>query len=312
MTPTPDDSLLIIGDANLDFALRVGRYRSEKEHTGPTLATTYEDLECLQDRYPGVLNRIDELSQLMVTTDHSVDCTCMEKLNGPFDLIVYNFPHAGRPDKLKSLRGGDGHPWIKWRHNNLMTFFFRASRQVLNEKGRVCVATGARSHCCNEEDLMIAAKMSGFSLQLKSSLALWTLGNYKRSYGDWRDDEGEEKVEFEGSGNTYRSQDQRQEMVYTFEMQDCEYDDLTVVEAPKVEDVAPHTVSCCCGLVCPPGAKRSHQTKGGHFSTLDKEHKENDKNTPEGKEAHEEAVWNALMDAVMNGQEAMRRHTMGD
>ena len=94
-----------------------------------------------------------KLESLLVTVLHSVDCTAMEGVPGKFDVIYYNFPHAGRPEMLKSLKGGDGHPWVKWRHNNLMAFFFRDSRTVLSERGRVCVATGQKSHCCSGSDL---------------------------------------------------------------------------------------------------------------------------------------------------------------
>ena len=47
--------------------------------------------------------------------------------------------------QVKCVKGGDGHPWLLWRHKNLMLLFFRSVYRVLSDTGRICVSTGIRS-----------------------------------------------------------------------------------------------------------------------------------------------------------------------
>lgn len=221
-------------------------------------------------------------------------------LGRKFDLVIFNFPHAGKPDKLKSLMGGDGHPWLQWRHKNLMVLFFRAVRSVLNPHGRVVVSTGINSFCVSERDLDYSSRLSGFAQISRQRFGAWKHCNYDRAYGDYRDNK---ETGQEMPANGYRGQAKANEITFCWEMVDMELPELQLVEAPAAKDVAKEVVSCSCGLLVPPECKNRHTrehfgARAGHQECFGDE--------------HEQKVWQTLFDATMNGQEGMRRYILGD
>ena len=47
----PTAVAVIFGDANLSFAVKLARHREALGHVGRVIATTFETLECLRERY---------------------------------------------------------------------------------------------------------------------------------------------------------------------------------------------------------------------------------------------------------------------
>merc|ERR1719281_2273409 len=53
----------VFGDANLTFALKLARHRKALGHVGRVIATTFEDLDTLKERYKeigGIIKELDE------------------------------------------------------------------------------------------------------------------------------------------------------------------------------------------------------------------------------------------------------------
>jgi hypothetical protein len=294
--PRSEDNVLIVGDARLAFAQLIGKHRREKGHIGVTCASTYEDNETLLRRYPGIEKTIADLEVNDVFVHHELDCTWLEsKLTFVPDLIYFNFPHAGKPDKVKGIRG-DGHPWLLWRHKNLMLLFFRASYLALAPGGRVCVSTGVRSWCCSEQDLRLASRMSGFAEIHREVFFKFPLGHYQRSFGDWRDD-GRNIT-----GNVYPEQDKNNEVIFTFQRTEHDIPALPLWDPPPVDSVADEVVTFKCGVMAPKDQKWALQSQKG--ATGDYEEMKG--------EDHKRVIWECMYDEVMNGQEGMRRKAMGE
>merc|ERR1719498_185398 len=91
----------VFGDANLSFSLKLARHRKELGHVGRLIATTFENLETLRERYTEIDETIKELEEHFAEVYHEVDCTRiavdprfkgMEESLGD---VYYNFPHSG-------------------------------------------------------------------------------------------------------------------------------------------------------------------------------------------------------------------------
>jgi hypothetical protein len=277
-------------------------------HVGLTCASTYEDQACLIQRYPEIVNRIEELQDLGTTVINGLDCTWLDgKLDFAPDLVYFNFPHAGKPDKVKCVKGGDGHPWLLWRHKNLMLLFFRSVYRVLSESGRICVSTGIRSWCCSADDLATASRMSGcleIHRELFGKFANSTMGDYQRSYGDWRDDKtgvGSTSQQ-DMPTNSYPQQNKENEFIFTFAKTDGPFPALPLWEAPEPKQIKDAVISCRCGILAPPHVKGKF---GEHFAAS------GDHAEVKGEE-HEKNIWECMYEAVMNGQDGMRRHALGE
>merc|ERR1719450_406810 len=115
----------VFGDANLSFALGLARHRKALGHVGRVVATTFENLETLQERYKEIDETIANLEELYAEVLHCVDCTRVaidsrfDSMKGTLGAVYYNYPHAG------AVAGFfDGHPVVNWRHENLMRLFF--------------------------------------------------------------------------------------------------------------------------------------------------------------------------------------------
>eukprot|EP00928_Gymnodinium_smaydae_P012072 TRINITY_DN14398_c1_g1_i2.p2 TRINITY_DN14398_c1_g1~~TRINITY_DN14398_c1_g1_i2.p2 ORF type:complete len:483 (+),score=126.04 TRINITY_DN14398_c1_g1_i2:115-1563(+) len=136
----------VFGDANLTFSLNLARQRKAFGHVGRVIATTFETLPILQERYKEIVETIRELEAHFAEVYHGVDCTRIALdsrlggLAGSLGAVYYNFPHAGAV-------GGffDGHPVVNWRHENLMRLFFRALRSFVQENGIVKVASNSQA-----------------------------------------------------------------------------------------------------------------------------------------------------------------------
>merc|ERR1712232_673708 len=143
---------------------------------------------------------------------HNVDCTRLgvdprfQGKGGKFGAVYYNFPHAG------AVRGFfDGHPFVQWRHANLMRLFFRALRGFVKMGGSVKVASNSRATGVRFSDIIEGAKASEFTHNETFPFLEWRLSGYRRSYGDRRD-----AVKRPEEGEVYNDQRGHSDMVYCF------------------------------------------------------------------------------------------------
>merc|ERR1740123_2104703 len=179
---------LIFGDANLSFALKLARHRKGLGHVGRVIATTFENIETLRERYKEIDETIKSLEDLYAEVWHGVDCTRIavdpkfEGLENTFGAVYYNFPHAG------AVRGFfDGHPLVNWRHENLMRLLFRALRSFVKPGGSVKVASNSSAVGVRYSYIIDGAAQNEFVHVETIPFLDWSLRRYMRSYGDRRD-----------------------------------------------------------------------------------------------------------------------------
>lgn len=202
----------VFGDANLSFALNLVRHRKALGHVGRVIATAFESLEVLRERYSEIDETIAELEKHFSEVYHEVDCTRIavhaqfKNLERSLGAVYYNFPHAGAV-------GGffDGHPLVNWRHENLMRLFFRALRAYVQPGGIVKVASNQGAVGVRYSYIICSAVENEFRHIETVPFLQWSLHRYGRSYGDRRDtyrrpDEGE----------GYNVQRAEKDMVYVF------------------------------------------------------------------------------------------------
>merc|ERR1712232_1169844 len=179
---------LVCGDANLTFSLNLAEHRHALGHSGTTVATTFEKLETLRERYTEIDKTVEKLKSLGCEVVHDVDGTRLkvdDRFNDreeKFGAAYYNFPHAGVVQGFF-----DGHPFVRWRHENLMTLFFTALRSFVKPGGIVKVASNSGATGVRYSDIMLGAKMSEFEHVETFPFLDWILRRYGRSYGDRRD-----------------------------------------------------------------------------------------------------------------------------
>merc|ERR1712032_449920 len=95
---------------------------------------------------------------------------------GKFGAVYYNFPHAG------AVKGFfDGHPFVRWRHENLMHLFFRALRSFVKPGGSVKVSSNSHAKGVRYSDIMAAASKSEFVHIETMPFLEWQLRSYRRS-----------------------------------------------------------------------------------------------------------------------------------
>merc|ERR1712137_699724 len=143
---------------------------------------------------------------------HGVDCTRIavdsrfEGHEESFGAVYYNFPHAG------AVRGFfDGHPLVRWRHENLMRLFFRALRAFVKPGGSVKVSSNMSAVGVRYSDIIGAATENEFVHVETVPFKEWILHRYLRAYGDRRD-----AIRRPGEGTGYTSQRADADMVYSF------------------------------------------------------------------------------------------------
>merc|ERR1719281_1639120 len=136
----------VFGDANLTFALKLAAHRTALGHVGRVVATTFEELPTLRERYKEIDQSIKMLEEQYAEVYHGVDCTRIaidprfKGMEQTLGAVYYNFPHSG------AIQGFfDGHPVVNWRHENLMRLFFRALRSFVKPGGSVKVASNSNA-----------------------------------------------------------------------------------------------------------------------------------------------------------------------
>jgi len=207
----PIADALVVGDANLTFAILLAQHRKALGHVGRIVATTFEKIETLRERYTEIDETIQILEDHMAEVLHDVDCTRLAvdprfKEMEKFGAVYYNFPHAG---VVKGFY--DGHPFVRWRHENLMQLFFRALRAFVKPGGIVKVSSNSSAMGVRYSDIILAAEGNEFKHVETLPFLEWTLRGYRRSYGDRRDTERRPD-----DGEIYRAQKANSDMVYAF------------------------------------------------------------------------------------------------
>lgn len=187
---------LVVGDANLTFSALLANHREGLGHVGRLVATTFETIETLRERYTEIDQTIKSLEDKMSEVLHNVDATRLavdprfKGMENKFGAVYYNFPHAGVVQGFF-----DGHPFVRWRHENLMHLFFRALRSFVKKSGIVKVASNAFATGVRYSDIVIGAQKSEF-VHVETFPFL-----------EWQRPE---------DGEIYRSQRAQSDMVYCF------------------------------------------------------------------------------------------------
>lgn len=205
----------VFGDANLSFAVKLAKHRKALGHVGRVIATTFETLDCLRERYPEIDQTIKILEDHYAEVYHGVDCTRIavdprfKGMEDSLGAVYYNFPHAGAVSGFF-----DGHPCVNWRHENLMRLFFRALRSFVKPGGLIKVASNKGAVGVRYSYIIGSAVENEFSHVETVPFLDWHLHRYGRSYGDKRD-----AYRRPGQGEGYNVQRADSDMVYTFEYQ---------------------------------------------------------------------------------------------
>merc|ERR1719310_1766478 len=179
----PAADALVIGDANLTFSKLLAKHRKALGHYGRVVATTFEKIETLRERYQEIDQTVKILEDHEAEVLHDVDGTRLAVdprfvgMEGTFGAVYYNFPHAG------AIKGFfDGHPFVRWRHENLMTLFFRALRSFMKPGGSVKVSSNANATGVRYTDILAGAEMSEFEHVETVPFQEWCLRDYGRAY----------------------------------------------------------------------------------------------------------------------------------
>mmetsp|Transcript_37450 Transcript_37450/g.67707 ORF Transcript_37450/g.67707 Transcript_37450/m.67707 type:complete len:551 (+) Transcript_37450:43-1695(+) len=208
----PNADALVIGDANLTFSEVLAKHREALGHVGRIVATTFETIEILRERYTEIDQTVQGLEEKNAEVLHNVDGTRLavdprfQGMEGKFGAVYYNFPHAGVVQGFF-----DGHPFVRWRHENLMHLFFRALRGFVKHGGIVKVSSNMGATGVRYSDIISAAHNSEFVHVETIPFMEWHLRSYNRSYGDRRDANRRP-----GQDEIYKNQRAHSDMVYAF------------------------------------------------------------------------------------------------
>jgi len=204
----------VFGDANLTFSIQLARHRKALGHVGRVVATTFEELPTLRERYAEVDESIKVLEDHFAEVYHGVDCTRIaidprfKGMEGKLGAVYYNFPHSG------AIQGFfDGHPVVNWRHENLMRLFFRALRSFVKPGGFVKVASNSHALGVRYSYIVGSALENEFHHIETMPFLDWHLHRYGRSYGDKRDVYKRPDAK---NNQSYNAQAADRDMVYCF------------------------------------------------------------------------------------------------
>lgn len=204
----------VFGDANLTFSMNLAKHRKYLGHVGRVIATTFEEIGTLRERYKEIDESIAMLEDHHAEVYHGVDCTRIaldSRFKGMEDslgAVYYNFPHSG------AIQGFfDSHPLVNWRHENLMRLFFRALRYVVKPGGLVKVSSNAGAVGVRYSYIVGGALENEFIHTETMPFMEWHLHRYGRSYGDRRD---VYKRPDATNNQSYNAQNANSDMVYCF------------------------------------------------------------------------------------------------
>lgn len=210
----PQADAAVFGDANMTFSLSLAKHRTGLGHVGRVIATTFEEIDTLRERYKEIDASIAVLEEHDAEVHHGVDCTRIavderfKPMYGRLGAVYYNYPHSG------AIPGFfDSHPMVNWRHENLMRLFFRALRSFVKPGGCVKVASNKGAVGVRYSYIVGGALENEFLHVETMPFMEWTLHRYGRSYGDRRD----VYKRLDAKNNqSYAGQGQDRDMVYCF------------------------------------------------------------------------------------------------
>lgn len=204
----------VFGDANLTFSMLLAAHRKGHGHVGRVIATTFEEVETLRERYKEIDESIKTLEDHDAEVYHGVDCTRIavddrfQGMEGRLGGVYYNFPHSG------AIKGFfDSHPMVNWRHENLMRLFFRALRFFVKPGGIVKVSSNANAIGVRFSYIVGGAIENEFDHTESMPFTEWALHRYGRSYGDNRDVYKRPDAK---NNQSYNAQRGNSDMVYCF------------------------------------------------------------------------------------------------
>uniref|UniRef100_A0A7S4VZ85 25S rRNA (uridine-N(3))-methyltransferase BMT5-like domain-containing protein n=1 Tax=Alexandrium monilatum TaxID=311494 RepID=A0A7S4VZ85_9DINO len=245
----------VFGDANLTFAVKLAKHRKALGHVGRVIATTFEEVETLRERYKEIDESIKVLEDHYAEVYHGVDCTRIaidprfEGMEDSLGAVYYNFPHSG------AIQGFfDGHPVVNWRHENLMRLFFRALRSFVKPGGSVKVSSNMGAVGVRYSYIVGSALDNEFVHVETMPFLEWHLHRYGRSYGDKRDVYKRPDAK---NNQSYNAQAADRDMVYCF------------IYKPSGETLPPQQVRL------PPTLKTLTLTVDGPFKHLGEAAKKN-------------------------------------
>lgn len=229
---------LVIGDTDLTFSLALAEHRQSQNHMGRTVATTFERLEILRERYAEIDMTIKKLEEIDCEVLHSVDCTLLpadhrfNEMEAKFDTVYYNFPHL-------TFRQGSssGQSFVRWRLANRMYLFFRALRTFVKPGGCVKVTANSGALTLQVSDIVAGAVASEFRHDETFRFSEWLLSRLRRSYAD---SHAEDKHDGKKNGD-------KKDMVYCFTYQPSG-EVLSVMKNPHPpthEEIAALRAICC-------------------------------------------------------------------
>jgi len=204
----------VFGDANLTFSKLIAAHRKGHGHVGRVIATTFEEIDTLRERYPEIDESIKILEDHDAEVYHGVDCTRIavddrfQGMEGRLGAVYYNFPHSG------AIKGFfDSHPMVNWRHENLMRLFFRALRFFVKPGGIVKVSSNGNATGVRFSYIVGGAIENEFNHTESMPFTEWALHRYGRSYGDKRDVYKRPDAK---NNQSYNAQRGNSDMVYCF------------------------------------------------------------------------------------------------
>jgi hypothetical protein len=204
----------VFGDANLTFSVNLAVHRKDLGHVGRVIATTFEEVDTLRERYKEIDESIRFLEEHHAEVYHGVDCTRIaidprfEGMESTIGAVYYNFPHSG------AIQGFfDSHPMVNWRHENLMRLFFRALRSFVKPGGSVKVSSNAGAVGVRYSYIIGGALENEFLHVETMPFLEWHLHRYGRSYGDRRDVYKRPDAK---NNQSYNAQNANTDMVYCF------------------------------------------------------------------------------------------------
>jgi len=204
----------VFGDANLTFSVNLAKHRKDLGHVGRVIATTFEEIETLKERYKEIESVIKVLEDHHAEVYHGVDCTRIaidprfKEMEGTLGAVYYNFPHSG------AIQGFfDSHPLVNWRHENLMRLFFRSLRSFVKPGGLVKVSSNSGAVGVRYSYVVDSALENEFLHVETMPFMEWQLHRYGRSYGDRRDTYKRPDAK---NNQSYNAQKAQADMVYCF------------------------------------------------------------------------------------------------
>jgi len=204
----------VFGDANLTFSMNLAKHRKYLGHVGRVIATTFEEIDTLRERYKEIDLSIQQLEEHHAEVYHGVDCTRValdprfKGMEESLGAVYYNFPHSG------AIQGFfDSHPMVNWRHENLMRLFFRALRTFVQPGGIVKVSSNAGAVGVRYSYIVGGALENEFLHVETMPFLEWHLHRYGRSYGDRRDVYKRPDAK---NNQSYNAQNANSDMVYCF------------------------------------------------------------------------------------------------